>query len=317
MFVRDLTFSNTSGTAIHVHASVGPLTDPSNRVIDQDMPANVATFIRPLWLLDTAETLEALQVVASVPTPGATAASVTSAVDGTAFVTGAWTPGADKLYLLYVFNGVASGTTALNPSSITGNGSWTHVAGTTSTVAAAGNVAVDVWYWYSAVAGGNATTTVNFASTQHSCLAFIVPWTNVYSGVSSIPPWTSGTTPIVQSATAADSVAPGSTTDSKTVTLATLQTGQVIYFHARALGTLTATPPTGMTETVDSALDDVTGSQGKITAGGDYVTAPPWTSTTVGPATYSAAGTQARVGVAIEVVPSAWVNCMVSGIEVH
>jgi hypothetical protein len=299
--------------------SLGSLSSPTNRVIDQDVSANTVTFIRPLWLMDSGETFEGLQSISTVPTLGAAVTNANSSTDGTSFTTGAWVPAANTLYLLIANNGVASGTTALNPSSITGNGTWTHVtgAGATSTVAAAGNVGVDVWWWYSSVAGASATTTINYASTQHSSLSYIVPVSNTYPGTVAVPPWSSTAVPYVQAVSASDSTAPASTTDTKTVTLTTLSTGQVVYFNARALGSGTQLAPASMTETVDSALDDITGSQGKIHIGSDYTTAPPFTSTTVGPATESTAQTVARAAVAVELIPAAWVNCMVSGIEVH
>jgi len=319
-FIKDITLTNvqTSGD-IRVRMSVGGFTDRGNRVVDQLVSVGTASFIRPLWLLDEAETLEGLQVVTTAPATGTLIASISSATDATSYSTAVWVPAATTLYVMAVSTGVASGTTALNPNSITGNGTWTRIGGTTSTVASAANCSLDLWWFYSSVTGTSSATTVNFASTQHSCLTTIYPVTNTYPGTDAVSPWSSTAVPYSQVVSDADSAAPASTANSKTITLATLQTGQVVYWTARAQAGITQTPPTGMTEATggDNSIDDLTGSQGKINQVTDYTTAPPWTSTTVGPATYSAASTLARAAVAVEFIPAGWVNCMVSGIEVR
>jgi hypothetical protein len=320
-FIRDISLTNTSSAAndIRVRMSVGGITDLSNRVVDRAISFNSDNFIRPLWLLDENETLEGLQVIAgaaSSPTLAAPFTVLQTGTDGTAFTNTAWTPAANTLYLLAQANGVASGTTALNPSSITGNGTWTLINQTTSTVAAARNIGMSIWWFYSSATGSSATTTINFASTQHSCLLNIFSVANVFPGGTAVPPWTSTATPVIQSATAADSVAPGAGTDSKTVTLTALQAGLVIYWCGRAING-TAVAPTGFTEGGDLSITDVSGSVGSAQAELSSVTTPPHTSTTVGPATFSTSTADARAAIAFELVPAGWVNCMVSGIEVH
>jgi hypothetical protein len=320
-FIRDITLTNTSAAAndIRVRMSVGSITDLSNRVVDRAISFDTDNFIRPLWLLDESETLEGLQVIAgaaSSPTLAAPFTILQSATDATSYTNTAWTPAANTLYLLAQVNGVASGTTALNPSSITGNGTWTLINQTTSTVAAARNVGVSIWWFYSSATGSSATTTVNFASTQHACSFNIFSVANVFSGNTAVPPWTSTATPIIQSAVAADTVAPGASTDSKTVALTALQSGLVIYWCARAINSTTVAP-TGFTEGGETTVNDASGSVGSHTAELSSVTIPPHTSTTVGPATFSTSTADARASVAFEIVPAGWVNCMVSGIEVR
>lgn len=329
-FIRDLTFSNVDpSNNIHVHISLGSISNPDLRVIDQNMTAATATFIRPLWLMDAGETLQGLQQITAATTM-TSVANVASAVDASSFATGTWTPAANTMYVLVQGNGVASGTTALNPNSITGNGSWTLINQTTSTVSTARNVGVSAWYWFSTSAGSLAATTIAFASTQHSFNGAIFSIANVYSGTTAVSPWTSTATPIVQSAVAADTTAPASTTDTKTVTLASaIQTGYVFYINARGSATNGGTTaPTGYTEATgtgaDWSLADASGSVCALLGDVSSGTTPPITATTVGPGTYAGGGTtDARAAVAWEMVPGsstggpAWVNCMVSGIEVH
>lgn len=318
-FIRDVSLTNVGTASVRVRISVGSISDPSKRVVDQDITTGQPTFLRPLWLLDAGETLQGLQATPTMSASiGANVANISSATDATSYSTAAWIPAANTLYFLTVSNGTASGTTALNPSSITGNGTWTLVNQTTSTVAAAVNVGVAVYWWFSSAAGSSATTTVNFSSTQHSCTAAIYPITSVYNGTTSVPPWTGSATPIVQSAVAADTTAPASTTDSKIVTLATLQTGVVFYFVSKAgpaPGTVTSI--TTYTEGNEQVMTDGTGSVASHTSEIEVVTNPPAPSATIGPAAYAASTTNARASVAWEVVPSNFVNCMVSGIEVR
>jgi len=325
-FIKDITLSNLDPTnAVHVHMSLGSISDPSKRIVDQNVTAATSTFLRPLWLMDAGETLQGLQtfVAGSEATITHVVNNAGSGTDTTAYATSAWTPAANTLYLLVVLNGVVSGTTALNPSSISGNGTWTLINQTTSTVATARNLGVAAYYFYSSTAGSSATTTVNFASTQHSCFAHITSLPTIYSGASAVSPWTSSATPIIQSAVAADTVAPGSTSNSATVTLgATPQTGYVFYLAGRCdaqNGGSASTAPSGFTEgaTSDYAFNDLTGNLADLTGDLSSVTDPPWTSATVGPATLGTATTDARASIAWEMVPSGFVNCMVSGIEVH
>lgn len=321
-FIRDLTFTNIDSTnVVHVHVSIGDITNPSKRVLDQDMTAATSTFVRPLWLLDAGETLQGLQIgTGTTWRPTLTSvATIGTGTDGTSAVTGLWTPAATTVYLLIAHSGVASGTTALTPSSITGNGTWTAITGgsTTSTVASAVNGSVAAYWFYSSAAGSSATTTVNYASTQHSFDVRIFSVANTYSGTAAVPPWTATAVPYLQAVAAADSTAPASTNQSKTVTIAATQTGSVTYHHGRFGSNSTSTATTGFTEITDTGLSDVSGSVASYDVVSEYVTAPPWTSTTVGPSTYSTSTTNSRVGLAIEWVPANWVNCMVSGIEVH
>lgn len=315
-FIRDVTFSNIGTSAIRVKSSIGSITDLSKRIIDQDIAANSTTSIRPLWLLDANEILQGLQV-SIVPVSTVTTGILSSGTDGTAYVTAAWTPAANTMYVLVQANGVASGTTALNPSSITGNGSWTLINQTTSTVAAARNTGVSAWWWYSSAAGSNATTTVNFSSTQHSAVIAILSVTNIYPGTAAVPPWTGSATPITQSAVAADTTAPASTTASKTVTLpSAIQTGLTFYYAVKTANT-TTTPPSSMTENDDRNINDVAGSVCSLVCEFSTVTTPPFVGTTLGPATFATNDTESRASIGFEMVPSGWVNCMVSGIEVR
>lgn len=317
-FIRDVSLTNVGPTSVRVRMSVGSISDPSKRVVDQDIATGTPTFLRPLWLLDASETLQGLQVAPSMSGAfSATPSTLSSGTDASAYTTSAWTPAAGTLYFLTVSNGVASGTTALNPSSITGNGTWTLINQTTSTVAAALNVGVAAYWWYSTTAGSSAGTTINFASNQHSCAAQIYTIAGVYSGATSVPPWTGSATPIIQSAVASDSTAPASTTDSKIVTLAALQTGITFYFVSRAGSGTGVTPISGWTEGGDQQLTDGTGSLASNTSEIEVITLPPAPSTTIGPAAYASSTTGARASIAWEVVPSSFVNCMVSGIEVR
>lgn len=323
MFIRDITLTNLNSSSVTVRMSVGSITDPSKRVVDQAITTGTPTFLRPLWLLDSGETLQGLQVVPSSTALTTTAGVLSSGNDASAYSTAAWIPAANTMYLLFQTNGVASGTTALNPSSITGNGSWTLVNQTTSTVATAVNQGVSVWWWFSTTAGSSAATTVNFASNQHSCTASIASITNVYAGTVAVSPWTSSATPIVQSAVSADATAPASTNLSKTVSLAALKTGLVVYYCSRVGDNQNVAPPTDYTEGEDRSLLDATGSVASISSETSRITTPPASSTPIGPATFGSSTTGARASVAFELVPGiaagapGWVNCMVSGIEVH
>lgn len=323
MFLRDITLTNTSSAAndIRVRMSVGSLSDLSNRVVDQVVSFNSSNFIRPLWLLDAGETFEGVQVMsAAAATPTLTQrATGTNAADGTAVSTGAWTPAAATMYLLVAKSGVASGTTALIPSSFSGNGTWTAITGgsITSTVPTAINGGIATYWFYSSAAGSSATTTVNWASTQHNMGAWIFEVSNVYPGTAAVPPWTSTAVPYAQAASAADSSAPASDSLSKVVTLGTLQTGIVTYHHMRMAGLVSSTPPGNYTEVSDAQMPDASGSLAPAITAEAYRNPTPETSTSIGPATYSAGSTAARVAVAIEWVPAGFVNCMVSGIEVH
>jgi hypothetical protein len=104
---------------------------------------------------------------------------------------------------------------------------------------------------------------------------------------------------------------------SKVVTLGTLQTGIVTYHHMRMAGLVSSTPPGNYTEVSDAQMPDASGSLAPAITAEAYRNPTPETSTSIGPATYSAGSTAARVAVAIEWVPAGFVNCMVSGIEVH
>lgn len=320
-FIKDITLSNIDTAAHHIHMSLGDITDSTKRVVDQDAPAATATFLRPMWLMDAGETLQGIQTIGNLAPGGAAAAGAAAAsgTDATSYASGVWTPAADTLYILIQANGVASGTTALNPSSITGNGTWTLITQTTSTVAAARNVGISAWYWYSAAAGASASTTVNFASTQHSSSIGIYTVTNVNKGLLAVPPWTTSATPIVSTGSAADSVAPSSTTLSKTVSL-TSKTGYVFYWCAKTLDHL-FTAGTNLTELADLPLNDAAGSICSLGAEYSATTTPPYASTnpiTVGPATASGSSTDARAAIAWEMIPpNNWINVMVSGIEVH
>jgi hypothetical protein len=318
-FVRDITFCNTHTSALRVRASLGGISDPSKRVIDQDIAANSTSSIKPLWLLDAGETLQGLQVFSGT-VPSTTVVStypIQSDADATSYAGPNFPAAADSLYILYQINGAASGTTALNPSSITDSQrTWTLVAQTTSTVASARNLGMSVWYYYSPVAGSSTSTTINFASTQHSNIMDMKVINNVSKGTSAIPPWTSSTTPVIQAVTAADSTAPASTNQSKTVTLGALSTGYVFYLVAKTVAH-TYTAATGLTEILDFSVTDITGSLCAIGAEFSSITALPFSTTTIGPATASGASTDARVAIAWEMIPSGFVNCAVSGIEVR
>lgn len=323
-FLRDLTFTNTSGAGITVRCTLGDIASPGKRVVDQSIPTGNPTSLRPLWLMDAGETLQGLQVISTAPVTTATGSTLASGTDATSYTLPAWTPSANTMYLLCQTNGVASGTTALNPSSITGNGTWTNINQTTSTVSAATNIGVSAWWWFSTNAGSNATTVVNFASTQHSFVGAIYSVTNIYAGTVAVPPWTSSATAIIQSAVAADTTAPGSTTSSKTVTLATVpQAGYAFYYAARATIGTPVTPPSGFSENREAQIDDLSGSAGPAVEEMSTVTTPPWTSATLGPCTFTTATTAARASIGWEMVPggtagaAGWVNCMISGIEVH
>jgi hypothetical protein len=320
-FIRDLTFSNIGTSAITSKVSIGDITSNSNLVVNQSVAANSTASIRPLWLIDAAETLQGLQTLTSVPTLAlATGAQIISGTDSTSKIIPAWTPAANTMYILTAVNGVASGTTALNPSSITGNGTWTLINQTTSTIASDTNVGVAAYWWYSTSAGSSATTTVNWASTQHSGACSIFSVANAYPGTAAVSPWTSAATPIVQSAVAADTTLPGSTNQTKIVTLSALQTGMVFYLTGRCEtgAGVTTTEPTGFTEptSADWQLDDGVGTAADLAGNLTYVTSPPWTSTTVGPGTFLFARDDSRASIAWEMIPSGFVNCMVSGIEV-
>jgi hypothetical protein len=140
---------------------------------------------------------------------------------------------------------------------------------------------------------------------------------NTNSGVSAVAPWTVSATPIIQSGTAADSVAPGSTTSSLTVTLSALQTGLTFFMCGRAGTNTTTAPPAGYTEIAELGFTDGVGNLASLTGDIDYVTTPPASSATVGPATHTTSTTESRAALAFELVPSGWINQMVSGIEVH
>jgi hypothetical protein len=320
-FIRDITFGLVGTTSTNVKLSIGSINDLGKRVVDTSITtSNAPYFLRPLWLMDAGETLQGIQTITTVPTPTAAASVVTSGTDTTAYASGNWTPTANTLYLLVVANGVASGTTALNPSSITGNGTWSLITQTTSTVASARNIGIAAYYWYSSVGGTLGTTTVNYASTQHSNVFGIWSIANTASGTVATPPWTSSATPVIQSAVAADTVAPGASSNALTVTMPNaLQTGQVFFFGTKTNTTGAAsTPATNFTEFQDYGFNDLTGSIASISGTLDYVTAPPWTSTTVGTgASVGASDTNARASLAFELVPTGFVSCMVSAIEVR
>jgi hypothetical protein len=321
-FLRDISLTLVGSSTVRVKMNLGDITVPGKRVVDNDVTtANSPLFIRPLWLMDAGETLQGFQSLSAAgSTPTLTqAATGTTAIDGTSVSTGAWTPAATTMYLLVAKSGVASGTTALNPSSITGNGTWTAITGgsTTSTVPTAINGGIATYWFYSSSAGSSATTTVNFASTQHNMGVWIFSVANVYAGTVAISPWTSTTVPYAQAASAADSSAPASDSLSKVVTLGALQTGIVTYHHMRMSGLVSSTPPGNYTEISDAQMPDASGSLAPAITAEAYRNPTPETSTSIGPATYNAGSTAARVAVAIEWVPAGFVNCMVSGIEVH
>jgi hypothetical protein len=322
-FIRDITLTNISAAAndVRIRMSIGDINDLSNRVVDQLISIGTPTFIRPLWLMDAQETLQGLQAsFALVPTMAPVASGTwSSATDNTAYSTGSWTSTANTLYILAQINGVASGTTALNPT-VSGKGTWTLVNQTTSTVAAATNGGVSAWWFYEgATPSANGTTTLTFGATQHSISGAIFSVANVHSGATAVPPWTSTATPVIQSAVAADTVAPGSGTSTKAVTLGTaIQSGHVFYVNGRfGTASATTTPPSGFTEARDDALADASGSSCPLQGSSNYVTTPPFTTTSTGTGAYSTSTADARVAVAFELVPAGWVNCMVSGIEVH
>jgi hypothetical protein len=318
-FLRDISLTLTGTTTIHVKMAIGDITNQAKRVVDNDVTtANSPLFIRPLWLMDAGETLQGIEVNTTTTVNATTAGVLVSGTDGTAFATAAWTPAANTMYFLVQTNGVASGTTALNPSSITGNGTWTLINQTTSTVASAKNVGVSAWWWNPTVAGSNATTTVNFASTQHSCAIAIMSVTNIYPGTTSTPPWTSTATPVVQSVVGADTTAPANGNVYFPVTLNTLQTGYVMFFSARAGASGTGTPITGFTEIDDRGNLDASGSICETQQIADIVATPPLLSPILGTGgTWNTSTTGARASIAWELVPIGFVNCMVSGIEVH
>jgi hypothetical protein len=318
-FIRDITLTNTTPTAndIRVRMSIGSISDSSKRIVDQLVSIGTATYLRPLWLLDETETLQGLQIMSTPPTI-TNRATWSSGTDATAYASTSWTPALNTMYVLYEVNGKDAGTPA-NPSSISGNGTWTLIDQTFSSVAAVDNVGISAWYFYSTSAGAAGTTTVNFGVTQHSIGGGIFEVSNAWSGSAAVPPWTSTATPIIQSAVAADTVAPGSTASSKTVTFgSTPQTGWVFHACATAgAGVASWTPPVGFTENQDTGVNDITGSIASHEEELSFVTVPPHASTTVGPATASAATTQSRATVAWEMVPGGWVNCMVTGIREH
>jgi hypothetical protein len=317
-FIRDVSLTNIGSSATRAKLSIGDISIDSNLVYSADVAATSLDIIRPLWLLDVGETFQGKQTIDDAITWTSVTTSDYDA-DDTTDVTASWVPAADTLYILWQVNGAASGTTALNPSSISGNGSWTLIGQTTTSVAATTNIGVSAWYWYSSTAGASATTTVTFASAQHSGTTDIFSISNVWKGTSAIPPWTSTATPIVQATTATDgAVAPGSTASSLAVTLSNpLQTGYVAYLCARGGDAGTATPPTGFTEQKDHANIDGTGSVAHTQSEMSSPTTLPGSSTTLGPATFSVATTFPRASIGFELVPSNFIVCTVNGIEVR
>ena len=172
------------------------------------------------------------------------------------------------------------------------------------------------YWWYSTTAGSSAATTINFASTQHLCHVIIYSVTNTNTGVA-VAPWTTTASPIAQAAAAADSTAPATTTDSKIVTLASApKTGVVFYWFGRfGADTTTVNPLTAFTEISDANQTDASGSVASLTRAGEYVTAPPHLSATVGPAPFALTSTNSRVSLAWEWVPAGFVTVTLSGIE--
>lgn len=323
VFIRDITFSNFHTSDLRVRCSIGSLADSSKRVIDQVITQSTATFVRPLWLMDAGETFEGAQVLSTGLAPTlAIGVNSQTGTDGTSFASALWNPVANTTYVCVVSSGVASGTTALNPTSVTQTGmTWTLITGSqaTSTVAASINGSIAA-YWARTGADVSASaataTTANFASTQHS-FSIDVFSVAVSDGSVAVPGWTTSAVPYIQAAAAGDSTAPSSTNQTKAVTLGALKTGITTYHHMRVNVAHTSTPQTGFTEILDTSFSDVSGNAASFMHAADYVSTLPWTNTTIGPDTLSGSSTSARCGLAIEWVPTAWVNCMLSGIEVR
>jgi hypothetical protein len=315
-FVRDLTFSNLGPSAVRVRMSIGDITNPSKRLVDQDIAANTTTSLRPLWLLDAGETLQGVQLVNTAMTVTAVS-SVSTTSDGAFYDSVAWVPAANTMYLLVFHNTdqLSQGAPEF-PTSITGNGTWTLINQVASSVGGgADNIATSAYYWYSTAAGASASTRVNFATTQGAIRGSVFSVTNVYAGTAAVPPWTSSAVPIIQSAAAADTTAPASTNQSVAVTLpSTIQTGYVFHVHGRVDASAAVTPPTGWTEDLDMNISDGTSP---IEGALNHITTPPFTSQTPTAGTYTTSLTTARTAIAWEMIPSSFVNCMASGIEVH
>jgi hypothetical protein len=322
-FIRDITLTNTSASALRVKLAVGDITALATRVYDSDVPANSAVFIRPLWLLDEGETVTGTcTTIAGSSGTGLQSNGITP--DATVFSHTSVSPVLNTFYIFVVRTGCASGTAVAAPTVIENivSGSvqplevWTPIASAISTVGSAINVGVQAYYWYNTTNNGNATTfRATYPSTQHSWSGVSFSLSNIYTGAG-------GLSPIIQASGEADTTAPASTALSKTVTLTSpLTSGMVFYFPVRGGDFATYTPPTGFTEGAgafgENGVDDISGSLADLGGNNQWVTTPPYTSTTIGPATAASSTTGARAAIAFETMPDKFVNIMVSGIEVR
>jgi hypothetical protein len=175
---------------------------------------------------------------------------------------------------------------------------------------------VSAWWWFSSSLGTSATTTATWASNQSGNIMHIVSVGTAGNASLpvAIPGWTTTAVPYIQAVGAADSTAPSSTTQHKTVTLAALKTGHIITWGGRAAAAISSTAATGWLEDTD----DSTGSSPDMTVSSFHLTTPSTSiSTNIMPATFSASQTLARAEIAIELVPQNFIVCMVSGIEIQ
>lgn len=307
-FIRDITFANITSSNIQMRMSIGSLSAIDNRVFDFTVPASDTYSFRGLWILAPGDLIQAQQITL-VNTAPTNAVINGSAVDATSFTTAAWTPAAATLYLLSFTNNKTDAPDVI--SAITGNGTWTSIATATSgSVAAKIDERLSMFYWYSSAAGSSATTTIDFGggNTQLVGQWSIDGYTNVYFG--DFTPTAFPTVPIVQSATAVDTVAPASTASGLATTFAAALTGGLVHVaqSRQVTAATTSTPPTGFTELTDLS----TGSENNLTT---YYRLDA-TSTTNAANTWSGATTNLRASIAAELVSSSNVNIMINGIEV-
>jgi len=302
-FIRDITFTNPTSVDIQMRMWINSAT-PTARIVDFTVPAGDTYPFRGLWVLASGESLLARQVTAGT---GVSLANVNTATTTSITLSSpVWTPAANTLYLLTVATQAADAPPSV--SSISGNGTWTAIGTTTSgSVAAANDIYMASYYWFSASAGSNASTTVTLTGTPTAAAMVIDSATGVFFG-DFVPP-ALPTVPILQSATSVDTSTPASTVSGLTVGLGSLSGGVLHYASARVTGSATtSTPPTGFTE-----LADVSAS-GVLTLDTNYRAVG--TSATVGPNTFSASSTALRAAVALELAQSTVVNVMVNGVEV-
>lgn len=310
-FVRDVTFTNTASVDILMRIGFGSLSTVENRVFDLTIPQKNTFSFRGLWVLDEGEIISAQQVTATAPV-GANVANGTGTA-ATTCVTGAWTPAADTLYILTTAYTKTDAPDTI--SSITGNGTWTLINGTTTgSVAAVQDHRSAAYYWYSSAAGSNATTTVTYGGTEALSRTVIDSITNVFrTGTSNQWP----TYLPIQSVVNQDS-ATSATASGLTATLSTaLGGGYVVGWNAKSQAVNaadTSTAPTGYTEIAD--VNHTDGAANSMALTTYLITTPPATSTTVGANTWSTSRTIVRTAGAFELAPANFVNVMVNGVEV-